>query len=232
MCGTSFSAGLPASTSPLRTARRSHFVEAVHLGFDEQLAQRPVQFGVGVDGMGQTPHQRGVLLHLTVVGPVQEFPEVAAQGAGVDLREVGRLVVAQRPGDQLRLAPPLAVEGGLAGVGAGGDGVHGEGVVADLAEEVEHGRVQLGLPLGSEPAACHDVSPIRSPERNDFVQYEDTPAVSETKPFRTCPGPHPPATPHSDTPRPHPTVTPRPTRPRLAHTYELPHPLRAESMNG
>jgi len=56
--------------------------------------------------------------------------------AGVDVTHDVALGVAQGLGDQFRFAGPLAVEGGLAASGAGGYRVHGQGLVADLAEEV------------------------------------------------------------------------------------------------
>jgi hypothetical protein len=81
--------------------------------------------------------------------------QIAPERAGVDAFERAGLAVPHGLHDQLGLAAPLAVEGGLAGTGAGGHGVHGEGVVADFAEQVEHGLVQLGLALGRDPTATH-----------------------------------------------------------------------------
>ena len=98
--------------------------------------------------------------------------------------EAARLVVPQRLDDQLGLAPPLAVEGGLAGTGAGGDGVHGQGVVADLAQQVEHRGVQLASRSGVSRLRAMVRPPVvpvvtsfartSSIERNCFVHIDGT----------------------------------------------------------
>src|SRR5690606_3361889 len=136
------------------------------------------QVRVRLDGHGQRPHQGGVLFHGAVVLARDDRVQVAPQGTGVDVRDAARLLGPHRLHHQLRLAAPLAVERGLAGPGAGGHGVHGEGVVADLAEQVEHGRVQLGLAFGRDPAATwgrrlrHPVHlSVPAHRANDTVSY-------------------------------------------------------------
>src|SRR5690606_14082647 len=113
-------------------------LEAVDLRLDQQLPQRPLELGVGVRGVPHAAQQCRVLLDVAADVPCQ-FLQVTAEGAGVHVSDVDRSAVPQGAGDQLRLALPLAVEGGLAGAGAGGDRVHGEVFVADLTEQPQDG---------------------------------------------------------------------------------------------
>ena len=58
-----------------------------------------------------------------------------------------------RVDDQRGLGGPAPVEGGLAGLRLGGDGVHGHPVVADLGEQVERGVEDLRLALALDAGA-------------------------------------------------------------------------------
>ena len=55
------------------------------------------------------------------------------------------------------LLGPAAVERGLARLGLGGDGVHGQPVVADPAEQVERGVEDLRLALALDAGAARTV---------------------------------------------------------------------------
>ena len=108
------------------------------------LAERGGELGVPADGR-QHAGEGG---DRAVVGEAAHAAEgreqVAAQAAGV--RDLGlALLRDQGVDDQRHLAVPAAVERRLRGAGRGGDGVHGEAVVADLLEHLQGGVEDLLL---------------------------------------------------------------------------------------
>jgi hypothetical protein len=144
------------------------------LGLDQRLVEHPCQVGVLIHGVEKSAHQTGVLLAAT--GHLaHDLAQIAGQRAGVDLRHGGRLACLQGGNHQFRLALPLPVQRGLAGMGARRDGVHRQRVVADLAQQLDDGRVEFSLPFRAEPGTAgapssldrHGVLP---PVRNGFVQ--------------------------------------------------------------
>ena len=75
-------------------------------------------------------------------GPQNSATQVAAERAGVGrVEDDGALGAGHRVDDEALLGAPPPVEGGLAGAGQLGDGVHREPVVADLEEQLD-GRVE------------------------------------------------------------------------------------------
>ena len=74
------------------------------------------------------------------LGGLHSGEQVAAQAAGVGrLGHVGGVVGVEGGIDELGLAGPATIDGGLTGVGAGGDSVHGQRLVANFGEELQGG---------------------------------------------------------------------------------------------
>jgi hypothetical protein len=70
--------------------------------------------------------------------------QVASERAGVGHELFGGMALADRLGHNLGLSRPVAVDGGLAGVGPLGQGIHAQAVVAHLQDELQRG-IQDGL---------------------------------------------------------------------------------------
>src|SRR3954453_13514383 len=136
---------------------------AGQLGGEHLVAERLGELGVA----GDRGEDRAEGVDLGLVGQptvaAEGRDQVTAQGAGVDHALLGEVVlpgvVLERVDDQLDLAVPAAVEGGLCGLGLRGPPVHREPVVADLGEHRERGFEDLGLarPLDSRAAVGLDL---------------------------------------------------------------------------
>jgi hypothetical protein len=122
---------------------------------DHRLPYGGGEFRIAQCRVRDRRHQRGDLGD--VVGdPVYEGHQVVAERAGVDRVGVRRPRSAHGLRDHLRLGAELPVEGRLAAMAAGGDGVHRERLVAGESEDVARRFEEVGLPAGRHSGAADD----------------------------------------------------------------------------